>query len=174
MDIAPAAQAPAARPRLDLFLIAILVGLVGLLAVAGISALFRQPAPELPVNTPGGTVQRFYTAMSQEDYHKAYLLLSDALPNKPTEPEFVSSNIRWRGSDSSLENDPISIESEKTSGETAYVTVKITHYYNNPGPFGGSGSWIETESFALSRVGGVWRVTAMPYRYNPHNEVPDC
>lgn len=167
MNIAPATPAPAARPRLDLFLIAILVGLAALLAVAGISALFRQPAAQLPANTPGGTVQRFYSAMQTEDYAGAYLLLSDAMPNKPTQTEFTNSNIRWRSYDSSRQPGRIRTDTEKINGDTAYVTVKITHYYNNPGPFGGSDTWTETESFTLHREGDTWRITDLPYMYWP-------
>ena len=55
-------------PKIDRFLIGIVVAIVVLLVVAGISiVLLRQPAGELPAGTPGGTVPRFYTALEQQD-----------------------------------------------------------------------------------------------------------
>src|SRR5881398_116352 len=86
---------PAVRPKADRFLIAIFLGIVILLVVGGISvAILRQPARELPADTPGGVVQGFYSALEQKDYNKAYDYLSDSMARKPTRDQFVSYNLQ--------------------------------------------------------------------------------
>src|SRR5690349_25022323 len=85
------ASAPSALPpKTDRFLIGILIGVVVLLAVAGLSLLvLRQPPRQLPTDSPGGTIQRFYSALEQRNYNQAYDLLSDKMEHKPTRDSFT-------------------------------------------------------------------------------------
>ena len=90
----PTALALTAQPPPDRFLIGIVVGLALLLLAAGVSvAYLRQPVRELPLDTPGGTIQRFYAALEQKDYSGAFDYLSDSMSKKPTREEFLSYRI---------------------------------------------------------------------------------
>lgn len=154
---------PPVRTQPDRFLIGIAVGLTVLLLAAGISvALLRQPARELPADTPGGTVQRFYRALEQKDYVGAYAYLSDSMSKKPTREEFTSYNAS-RGPNLSQER--IRIQDERVTDSEATVTVAATTFYNSGGPFGGSGEYTNTEIFTLRREDGTWRITVLPPRY---------
>src|SRR5437762_2051755 len=154
---------PPAQRQPDRFLIGIVVGLAALLLAAGISVAFlRQPAQELPADTPGGTVQRFYRALEQKDYAAAYAYLSDSMPNKPTREAFTSRNGS-QGSD--LSQQRIRIQDERITGSDATVTVAVTTFYNSGSPFGGSGEYTSTEIFTLRREAETWRISALPYQY---------
>ena len=168
--MATTTSTPTSPPKTDRFLIAIVLGIVALLVVAGIAvALSRQPVPQLPADSPGGIVQQFYTAVGQDDYDKAYDLLSDAMPNKPTREAFVAFYLG--GQNTGYANDTrdgrVRIQSEKTHDAVAAVEVQITHYYNNPGPFGGSNEWSESKTFTLHQEAGAWRITELPIGYTP-------
>src|SRR5438477_12391994 len=90
----PATSTRARRPGVDWFLVAILLGLGALLVAGGIAVvLARQPAPTLPADSPGSTVQQFYLALAQQDYDKAYSLLSSSLQNKTTRADFIQYNV---------------------------------------------------------------------------------
>ena len=157
--------APAQRQP-DRFLISIVVGLAALILAAGISVAFlRQPAPALPADTPGGTVQRFYRALEQKDYAGAYAYLSDSMSKKPTREDFTSHN----GSQApNISQERIRIQDERVTDSDATVTVATTTFYNSSSPFGGSGEYTSTEIFTLRREDGTWRITALPYQYMPY------
>jgi hypothetical protein len=167
VDATPA-PASAARPRLDRFLIGILVGLVLLLIFAGLAVFLRQPPPELPADSPGGTVQRFYNAILKKDYDAAYLLLSDSMTDKPAHDRFVQHNATQASYNSGQQNDRIRLTTDTVTGDTAVVTANITHFYNNSNPFGGSNEWTETNTFTLRNEDGTWRITVLPYAYIPY------
>lgn len=155
----------AVRPRLDHYLLVILGGLVVLLIIAGVSVLLVQPASQLPANSPGGTIQRFYTALDQDDYAGAYALLSDSMSAKPTLQWFTRVNTTQRSNSYRAQSSRIRITNETIKGNTAYVEASITRYESNPGPFGGSNEWTYTENFVLQQEQGSWLITDMPYTY---------
>ncbi|MGA7733300.1 MAG: hypothetical protein WCD37_18720 [Chloroflexia bacterium] len=168
MNTVTPTPASAARPRLDRFLIAILIGLAALFLVAGLAAIFRQPPAELPADSPGGTVQRFYNAILQKDYDSAYLLLSDTMTDKPTQDEFAQHNASQASFNSAQQNGRVRIETDTIRDDTAVVTVSITQFYNDSSPFGGSNQYTSTETFTLRKENGGWRITEMPYNYIPY------
>ncbi|MEP6776453.1 MAG: hypothetical protein ABJA50_12730 [Chloroflexota bacterium] len=154
----------------DRFLIGIVAGLILLLIAAAISVLFlRQPAQELPADTPGGTVQRFYIALQKNDYAGAYTYLSDSMVNKPTQAEFTNYNTSYNaGGYNSNNQQGIRIDNITVNGDDATVPVAVTTYYNSGGPFGGSGDYTNTEVFSLHRDNGNWLITILPPRYMPY------
>jgi hypothetical protein len=154
-----------AQPQPDRFLIGIGVGLAVLLLAAAISVAFlRQPAPDLPAATPGGTVQRFYRALEQKDYAAAYAYLSPSMSNKPTREDFTSYYVSGGGN---ISQQRIRIQDERVTGSDATVTVSATTFYNSGSPFGGSGDYTSTEIFTLRREDGTWRITHLPSEYIP-------
>jgi hypothetical protein len=149
----------------DRFLVGIIGGVVALLALAGIViALLHQPVRQLPADSPGGTIQRFYTAIEQKNYDEAYNLLSDSMVNKPTRDVFVN-NQMTSGSYSYSSARRARIDKENVYGDKATISVAVTHFYGSAGPFGGSSEYTDTEMFSLQREGGTWRITELPWPY---------
>jgi hypothetical protein len=154
----------AAQPQTDRFLIGILVGVVVLLAAAGLSLLvLRRPPPPLPADSPGGTIQRFYSALEQRNYSQAYDLLSDKMEHKPTRGSFTRAiaDQYTYGTQAARAG----IDSEQIDGATATVTVRVTYYYGGGPPLLGSNEYTSTETFTLAQEAGAWRITALPPRY---------
>jgi hypothetical protein len=171
MNLTSATPNPAVRPKTDRFLIGIFVGLAVLLVVVGVSvAVLRQPASDLPADTPSGVLQRFYRAIEQQDYGKAYDYLADGMTHKPTRDRFVSYNLK---SSDSNRQERVHIDSEKVYSDSATVKVSITHYYASGGPFGfgGSGEFTTTDAFSLKREHGAWRITELPH-YQTYEFIP--
>jgi hypothetical protein len=153
-----------ARPlRDDRFLLGILAGIGMLLILALVAVvLLRGPARELPAATPGGTVQRFLRAMEGQEYDRAYDYLSDTMTSKPSREEFTRYNAERMAYDQMGVR--LRIERESISGDFATVAVEVTRHSTNGPIFGGS-EWTSTETFALRREGGDWRITSLPYEY---------
>lgn len=157
---------PTGHPlRSDRFLLGILIGIAALLVVALLVAIFlRQPAQDLPADTPGGTVQRFLQALERADYDGAYAFLSNSIPEKPTREDFARYNAD-RASGQRI-GQRLRIEREQITGESASVTVEVT-YFSTGGPFVGSNQWTTSENFLLRREGNDWRITSLPPNYWP-------
>jgi hypothetical protein len=170
MNITSATPSPTLRPKTDRFLIGIFVGLAVLLVVAGISvAVLRQPARELPADTPSGVVQRFYRAIEQQDYREAYDYLADGMARKPTRDQFVTFNLR---SSDYNRQERVRIDSEKVYGDSATVKVSTTHFYSSGGPFVGSSDYTTSDTFSLRRELGAWRITHLPFEFVPPESYP--
>ena len=160
-NTAPAVVRPL---RDDKFLLGILVGIGALLLLALLAIVFlRQPAQELAADTPGGTVQRFLQALERRDYDGAYDYLGDAT-DKPSREEFARYNADRLAYDQTSSR--LRIEQESVSGDSATVVVAVTHF-STGGPFFGSSEWTESQTFALRRLAGTWRITSLPYQYWP-------
>lgn len=162
---------PPTQRQPDRFLIGIVAGLIVLLIAAAISVIFlRQPAQDLPADSPGGTVQRFYTALQKSDYAGAYNYLSDSMSNKPNLVEFINYNTSYypNGYHNS-DQQRIRIDNITVNGDDATVPVAVTTYYDSGGPFGSSGDYTSTEVFSLHRDNGTWLITIAPPQYLPYS-----
>ena len=159
------ATTPAVRPTTDRFLIGLLLGIIGLLVIAGITVIvLRQPVQQIPAGTPSATIQQFYNALAQRDYDRAYMLFSDTMYNKPTREEFINYTANRFGP-----NTPTSraqIDHESINGNSATVTVKVTYFYSSP--MGGTNEYSNIEAFGLQRDSDTWRITDLPPSYRPY------
>jgi hypothetical protein len=159
-----ASKPSAAHPQTDRFLIGILIGVVVLLAVAGLSLLvLRQPPRELPADSPSGTIQRFFSALEQRNYNQAYDLLSDHMERKPTRDAFtryIADQFTY-----GAQTQRVRIDTEQIDGKTATVTVRVTSYYGGGLPLGGANEYTSTETFTLAQEAGIWRITTLAPRY---------
>lgn len=154
----------ALQPKTDRFLIGILIGVVVLLVVAGLSLLvLRQPPRQLPADSPGGTIQRFYSALEQRNYSQAYDLLSDKMEHKPTRDAFT----RYMADQFTYgtQTARVRIDSEQINGATATITVRATYNYGSGPPLVGSNEYTATETFTLAQEAGGWRITTLAPRY---------
>ena len=154
--------APPTQRQPDRFLIGIVAGLVILLIAAAISVVFlRQPVQDLPADTPGGTVQRFYTALQNKNYTEAYNYLSPNMAKKPTLQEFTNYNTSYDVLGSYNSQQRIHIDNVTANGDDATVPATITTYYNSSSPFGGSYDYTTTEVFSLHNLKGAWLMTTL-------------
>ncbi|HET9495485.1 MAG TPA: hypothetical protein VFR15_14735 [Chloroflexia bacterium] len=157
--------ARAAQRRTDRLLLLVLGGVVALLVIAGFGVvLLRQPVPLLPADTPGGTVQRFLTAIENESYDEAYNYLSERMVNKPSREEFVQFHLQSFYFNPAGERRRIG--EETIYGESATVQVIVSEFHVSPGPFGGSGEYSYTEAFTLRLDDGAWLISGLPWRYH--------
>lgn len=159
-----ATRTPALRPATDRFLIGILIGIGLLLVAATISiAIVRQPARELPADSPGGTIQRFFVALDKGAYNTAYDFLSDSISNKPGRQQWIGYVTNMRAYQQS---DRVEIFKEEIKGEQATVQVRITRYYNDGFPLS-QGSYSEEQTIGLRLEATGWKITGLPYSYMP-------
>lgn len=153
---------PAIKPKADRFLQGILIG-IGIIILVGFVTVFalRQSASQPTTATPGGTVQLFLTSIGQQDFDKAYDLLSPNLTYKPSREEFLNYNLNQ-----TVYMKPVAVQviSEKIEGDSATVNLSITQYAGSGSPFN-LDSYTFQASFGLSREDGSWKILSAPYNY---------
>lgn len=127
--------------------LAVLVGVVVLLAVvAGVVASQRQ-APVLDRDSPEGVTQAYVQAVIDGDHLAAADLLS---PSSGCDLADVSQAYL-------PEAVRVVLESAEVEGDQAVVVLRVTDRYSD-GPFGSS-EYSHTERVTLAREGGTWLVT---------------
>jgi hypothetical protein len=164
----PSAPLPAISARrrrvADPFLMGIVaaLALLVLIAVVTVFVVLRQPVRELPANTPGGVVQRYFAALEKQDYDEAYGYLSGTMKEKPTRADFIQAHMNSRSSGSSSQ---IRITRENVYGEQASVELATTSYYQSNFPVPSSNEWTYNSTISLVRESGQWRINDLPYIY---------
>lgn len=132
-------------------ILALLVGVVVVLAGVAGTVVANRSTPTLDLNTPEGTVQAYLQAVVDGDSATAADLLS---PSSDCEASDVASAYAPSSA---------RIVLERTTGDAdrAVVTVDITEG-SGDGPFGGSG-YSHSERLAVEREDGVWKITGAPW-----------
>jgi len=131
-----------------------------LLVVAVVVALVEKEK-SFDDGTPEATVQRFLSAVEDEEFQLAYGFLSQELSEDCTFDQFFS---RTGGPGAGLlRYERISLKQTKIQGERAFVTVRITNFRGS-GPFGTSESSHE-QTFILSRQDDGWRFSLYPWPF---------
>lgn len=135
---------------------ALAAGAVALIVLAlvtlGLSE-HRQPALA-PASTPEGVVQRFFDATYRGDYAAAYAMLSPATRRERSLAEFQAQMRYQRESE-------MHVDAVAAHGDTATVTVTVTHY--SPGGLFGGGEWSTQYDLLLEREGDTWRIVGEPF-----------
>jgi len=133
-----------ARPSLVL---AIITGLVVVLAViAGVLTTRRGP-PALDATTPEGTVQLFVLAFIEGEDESAVAFLDPDLGcTAPLREVYRPTRVS------------LAVVSTRTSGQHADVVLEVTEYDN--GPFD---SWSHREAYDLVRADSGWLITGNPW-----------
>ncbi|NNJ11418.1 hypothetical protein EKD04_013840 [Chloroflexales bacterium ZM16-3] len=143
--------------QVDRFLLAIIAGVVALVAVALGLALTRSAPGYLPDTTPGGVAHNYLLAIKGRDDERAYGYLSPDLKGyPPTVDEFVSdidSRYSWSFN---RESSTINIGDERVTGDRAVVTVSETHF--SQGGLFSSGQYTNSFSMTLRRQGDAWKL----------------
>ncbi|MGZ4436289.1 MAG: hypothetical protein ACXVWU_07955 [Nocardioides sp.] len=131
-------------------ILAIVVGLVAVVAVvAGVLAATRH-ASEYPRGTPAGAVQAYLSAVIDGDHQKAAGFLapgsSCAVADLDRAP--VPDEVR------------VVLRDTHVDGATAQVDVDVV--LPSGGPFGGA-DYSERQTFRLARAGQGWLITGIPW-----------
>ncbi len=158
---AGAPQSPAKRPSVDRGFLLLVVGAILLIIVGLISLpLLTRRTPALaPVNTPEGTVQRFYQAAYQDDYQAAYHFLSSDSQLQLTMAELQQQLA------SELKNSQMVVSKTTVHEPTATVTVKLT--YVQPGGLFSTGQYTNDREVLLQRQGSDWKILSGPFYLQP-------
>lgn len=143
----------------DKFLLGIFIGIVVLVIVALVVFFIRQDQIAYRSDEdPAGVAHNYVLALQQGDYLRAYSYLAD-VDGKPDaarfQQDFASGKLNT--GNAGIELGPASI-----SGDQASLPVTLIH--TGRGPFE-SGTWRDYQTAALTRQGGLWKITAFPYPY---------
>jgi hypothetical protein len=144
------------QTRPDRVLIGILAA-VAVLVVVALVVIFTRSAPaSLDASTPEGVVQRYTTAAIAGDEAAAAAYLSPAAIEKCADGYDDGSTA------SRLEKLRVTLIRTVARGETTFVYVRLTQWYDDGGGFGGSESTSDV-AFGLVRSGGDWLVDDAPW-----------
>lgn len=145
--------------QIDRFLLAIIAGTVLLVIIALVLAMTRSEQGYLPETSPSNIAHNYVFAIKQHDDERAYSYLSPNLNGYPPDVDAFTADIStyysWQFD---RENRPISIESERITGDRATVTIVETHFYQS-GPFS-SNQYKNTVNVTLRRQNDTWQLTS--------------
>lgn len=150
----------------DRFLIAIVVGVLLLVAISIAVVLTRPEAEYKAEDSPEGVAHNYLLALQQEDYDRAYGYLSTRLPGYPVSTARFAETVEdnsWRfrlNRDSSL-----AVIDTQLDGDEAAVTVRETYFYG--GGLFESGQRMNTFDMDLQLERGDWRITHAYYYFAP-------
>jgi hypothetical protein len=143
------------RPHGGWGLPALAAGAVILVVIALVAIpMADRPVELAPASTPEGVVQRFFDATYRGDYVAAYAMLSDETRRELSLAEFQA-RMRYER-ESELRVDDVALH-----GETATVTVTVTHY--SPGGLFGGDEWSTRYDLLLEQEGDTWRILGEPF-----------
>ncbi|RYV50907.1 hypothetical protein [Pengzhenrongella frigida] len=131
--------------------LAILVGLVVVLAAVAGVVVANRTAPSLDADTPAGVVQEYLQAVLAGDYPAAADLIS---PSSPCDAADVAQAYL-------PETARVVLDRTTVDGDRAVVTLDVTENAGD-GPFGDSG-YSHTERINVAREGGAWKITGSPW-----------
>jgi len=145
----------------DKFLIAIVVGVVILVAAAFALTLLRVNVPQYQAeDTPQGVVHNYLVALQLDEYERARSYLSPTLPGYPADADQFAADVDRAPYQVGRYNDDLSlaVESANVQGDKAGVTVRKTLFYR--GGLFDSGESSYTFDVTVRREGGAWKITA--------------
>lgn len=151
--------------RSDRTLIGIVLGLLALVVVAFVVVLRQPTQAYLGADTPEGAANDYVLALARGDYAKAYGLLADDLPRRPSnEEEFVRDidEDPWRFGTStgsaSLRVLGAELDAGEDGGEIATVRLERTVFTDRG--LMDTGEYTESSRLRLRRsADGLWRIT---------------
>lgn len=143
----------------DKFLLAIVTGVVILVAIVFALTLTRANVPQYQAeDTPQGVVHNYLVAMQLEEYERARSYLSPTLAGYPADADQFAADVDRASYQFSRYSDDVSlaIESADVQGDKAKVVVRKTVFHRNF-LFDGGGS-SSTFDVTLRREGSAWKI----------------
>ena len=145
-------------PELDRTLLAIGLGLLGLVVVASLLVVVlgsSEPA-QFPDDSPEGTVQRHLDAFAEDELEEAYALFSSDV-QQGMSPEQYEQAVRDYGTYASGITRRVLFDRSDVDGEEATVHLTVEEFYGG-GPFGGGDTYRSPREIHLVREDGAWRI----------------
>jgi len=152
----------------DKFLIAIVAGVVILVAVVFILTLTRANAPQYQAeDTPQGVVHNYLVALQLEEYERARNYLSPTLAGYPASVDQFTADVNRASYQFGLYDDDVSlaVESADVQGDKAEAVVRKIVFYRDF-LFDGVGS-SSTFDVTLRREGGTWKIATAERYWSP-------
>ena len=136
------------------WLLGVMAGVLGLIALAVVVALTAGGEAELDPDTPGGTVQTYLRAVSESDADGAWALFASDLQDRCSLSS-VRDALRYGPRDFRAQLGDV-----VTRTQTTDVTVSITERYGG-GLFGNESTFEQV--FPLIQEDGAWRLAEAPW-----------
>jgi hypothetical protein len=147
----------------DKILIAIVGGVLLLVAVAFVVALTRPEPTYQADDTPESVAHNYLLAFQKGDYERAYRYLSPDIENYPPDLEQFVADVQNTGYNFNLDQQnsvTLEIVGSEVTGDLATVDVRQTTFYQ--GDLFNSGEWSHTFPMRLRRnsAGEAWKIHA--------------
>lgn len=126
-----------------------LLALVALVAVAALVFIAsRSDTAQFESGSPEATVQSYLQAMIERDNDRAlsYLTSDTRCDSSDLDRQYLSPDLT------------VDLITSTTTGDRAQVKVRAR--YSSDDLFGG---WSEDHTIGLTRIGGVWKITGVPW-----------
>lgn len=126
-----------------------LLALVALVAVAALVFIAsRSDTAQFESGSPEATVQSYLQAMIERDNDRAlsYLISDTRCDSSDLDRQYLSPDLT------------VDLITSTTTGDRAQVKVRAR--YSSDDLFGG---WSEDHTIGLTRIGGVWKITGVPW-----------
>lgn len=149
----------------DRFLIAIVIGILLLMAI-GLGVAFLQEGPTYRTeDTPEAVVHNYLLALNMSDYERAYGYVSPDLTHYPTLSEFRETARRefWGYYGDSQQSMGIEILNTQEANEGVTVEAQVNFYYGGSTfPWWFDRGWTRSDNVTVDVVqdeNGEWKIT---------------
>jgi hypothetical protein len=142
----------------DRFLIGIVAGIL-LLVVAAFAVMALRPKPDYrKEDTPEGVAHNYLLALQKEDLARAYSYLSPTIGGYPDSADAFADHVKagWEFSDLWDGSTTLAVDSARTTGARATVSVRWTHFYE--GDLLDSSQYTSYFDIELRSEGETWKI----------------
>lgn len=143
----------------DRFLLAILLGIVGLVILALVIFFLRPKDQEYGAeDTPAGVTRNYVLALQKGDYDRAYAYIDPG--GKDIDLNRFQNELLTRQPEIKMVS--VQVGQTELNGSKAHVALTLLHPAN--GPF--EDIWRENSNAILVKASdGTWKIISMPYTY---------
>ena len=145
---------------IDRFLIAIVVGVVLLVAVALLVAMRQPPVNYRTDAAPEAVAFNYLLALQRNDYTRAAASLSPELAGGPDSAQALAADLRENRYMFQMDENMVAFSPEpaQVNGETALVEMHETRF--DQGELFSSGERTDTFKMRLEQRGGAWTIAS--------------
>jgi hypothetical protein len=164
----------------DRFLIAIIAGVLLLVAVALLVAVRQPPLTYRPDGAPDSVAFNYLLALQRNDYARALAGLSPRVAGSPGDAQALAADVHENRYMFQMDENMVAFSPDpaQVSAETATVLVHETRFYQ--GQLFNSGETTDTFEMRLGQAGGAWTIVSADRYWLPcweqangcHNPAP--
>ena len=123
--------------------------------------------PQLPADSPEGTVQRYVLALEQQDLDTAYSYFSEAVADEISEREFISGSTLGFVPGFAVTERRIWVGSVERGDDAASVDVIVEESFGGFGMFGPPAEFTYERRLRLVSEDGEWKIDQALYGLDP-------